>query len=184
MGSDHFTRFSKLGLQNRLYSRVLFWCKGKGIYQSSHLGYDKFLQIEKLTYSTYLNLINFCLELIPKLQPIQICTFKFCYHKLWKFNLSIPVYNHILIFILLFHLQLHFLNLQLFVQSSFEPLLLNLIFFSSNFCFCFSIVSVSQITPDTFLFSCHINPFAKGFILNIAIDHFLLHFILRISYSF
>ena len=51
------------------------------IYQSSHFGYEKFLSIGKLTYSTYLNLINFCFELIPKSKPIQMCTLKFGYHK-------------------------------------------------------------------------------------------------------
>ena len=46
--------------------------------------------------------------LITKLESMQICTLKSCYHKLRKFKVNIPVYNHILILILLFHLQLLF----------------------------------------------------------------------------
>ena len=49
--------------QNKISSRVPFRCKEKTIYQSSHFGYEKFLQIGKRTYNTYLSLINFCLEL-------------------------------------------------------------------------------------------------------------------------
>ena len=74
-----------------LASRVPFRFKGKAIYENSHFGYEKFLQIGKLTYSTYLNLTNFCLEFILKSQSVQACILKFCYHKLRKFKLNTAV---------------------------------------------------------------------------------------------
>ena len=48
-------------------------CKGvKGRPSTTALtfGREKFLQIRKLTYTTYLHLINFLFELIPKSKPI------------------------------------------------------------------------------------------------------------------
>ena len=51
----------------------------------------------------------------------------------WDQSRYVP--SNLVTFILLFHLQLHFFNFQLFFHSSYEPLLLHLIFFLSDFCF-------------------------------------------------